>query len=619
MRTLPPIVVFWFRAAVLVLALGTHAEALQVTGYSSAENDRFSSGFPGAPVNNEATNFVGTSFDWSGVAWASNNPTKGFGLLSPRHFLVASHYGGATGLQGFTAGAALTTGVQQSVTNIGHGLSFGGVLDLSVGTLTTPGFVPPGLARYAVLDLNESSTVDTPANYEGFPVFLYGRGPDGTFSPRIGATTIALVVSSGTNQYFATLRTQVQLESGDSGSPSFHGWTNPNGGLELTMLGNNAGTNATYNGLNFLGAAPVMNALNTAMTPTGYALRVAGNPSNTWVGADTTTIGSSNAWGPGSPALAPSDTYVLFDAANASNRAVNVAAAHNLRGLYFKSGAGTNDGFTFSGAGTLTVGRGGVVNYDADRQVFNAALRLGDHQYWDGGSGGVTLSNLDSNGKLLEMAGTGTNRIIGAVSGAGSLAVSGARLELTASNSYAGATWVHSGTLELASTAGSAAGATASLTVAAGATLLISRSDQVNDGATVTLSGGTITRGDGVAEVFGNLNLTTASFLDYGLGAAGTLRFGTYSPVSLLTVINFSLGNKLQFGNVISEGDLATKFSFSNLYTTGTEGGFFTITAIPETSTLTAILLLCAMGVINIVARARQSLGWRLIQRFFVS
>lgn len=619
MRTLPPIVALWFRAAVLVLALGTHAEALQVTGYSSAENDRFSSGFPGAPVNNEATNFVGSGFDWSGVAWASNNPTKGFGLLSPRHFLVASHYGGATDLQGFTAGAALTTGVQQSVTNIGHGLSFGGVLDLSVGTLTTPGFVPPGLARYAVLDLNESSTVDTPTNYEGLPVFLYGRGPDGTFSPRIGATTIALVVSSGTNQYFATLRTQVQLESGDSGSPSFHGWTNPNGGLELTMLGNNAGTNATYNGLNFLGAAPVMNALNTAMTPTGYALRVAGNPSNTWVGADTTTIGSSNAWGPGSPALAPSDTYVLFDAANASNRAVNVAAAHNLRGLYFKSGAGTNDGFTFSGAGTLTVGRGGVVNYDADRQVFNAALRLGDHQYWDGGPGGVTLSNLDSNGKLLEMAGTGTNRIIGAVSGAGSLAVSGARLELTASNSYTGATWVHSGTLELASTAGSAAGATASLTVASGATLLISRSNQVNDSATVTLSGGTIARGDGVAEVFGNLNLTTASFLDYGLGAAGTLRFGTYSPVSLITVINFSLGNKLQFGNVISEGDLATKFSFSSLYTTGTEGGFFTITAIPETSTLTAILLLCAMGVINIVARARQSLGWRHIQRFFVS
>lgn len=588
MRTPPPIFASWLRAAVVVMALGAEAGAIQITGYSSAVNDRFSSGFPGAPVNNAATNFVGAGFDWSGAVWASNNATKGFGLLSPRHYLVASHYGGAPSLRGFTAGGALTTGVEQSVTNIGYGVSFGGVLDLSVGTLTTPGSVPAGVARYAVLDLNNSSSVDTPASYNGLPVFLYGRGPDGSSSPRIGATTIAGVVSSGTNQYFGTLRTQVQLEGGDSGSPAFHGWTNPNGGLELTLLGNNAGIDSTFNYLNFLGAAPVMNALNAAMTPAGYALRVAGNPSNTWVGAASTTIGSSNAWGPGTPAQAPSDTYVLFDAATASNRAVSVAAAHNLRGLYFRSGAATNDGFAFAGAGTLTIGRGGVVNYDADRQVFSATVRLGDHQYWNGGTGGVTVSNLVNNGKLLEIDGPGTNRITGAVAGAGGLAVSGGRLELTASNAYTGTTWVNGGTLELASASGAAAGATASVAVASGATLLISSSDQVNDAATITLSGGTIIRQGGVTEVFGNLNLTAASFLDYGSGAAGTLRFGTYTPGSLLTVTNFSLGNKLQFGNAISAGDLATKFSFSNLYTTATESGFFTITAIPETSTLVA-------------------------------
>ncbi len=448
MRTYPPTISWALRSMVLWAALGAQAGAMQVTGYSSAVNDRFSEGFPTAPTNNADTNFVGTGYDWSGVGWASTDGTKGFGLISPRHFLVASHYGGAAAVRVFNDNGVLATVAQQSVTNTGYGISLSGVLDLSVGTLVLPGFVPSSVARYAVLDLNSSSTTNDPGNYVGLPVLLYGRGPNGTFSPRIGATTINDAVSSGTNQYFTTPRAQVQLEGGDSGSPAFHGWTNPNGGLELTILGNNAAIDASNNYLNFLGSSLVMNALNATMTTGGYALRVAGNPTSTWVGSASTAIGSSNAWAPGPPA--PTDAYVLFDAVAASNRAVDVTSDHDLRGLYFKSGAGTNDGFGFSGAGTLTVGRGGVVNYDADRQVFDAALRLGDHQYWDGGTGGVTVSNLHNNGKLLEVAGAGTNRINGVVSGSGGLAVSGGRLELAASNTFTGGTWVHEGQLSVA-------------------------------------------------------------------------------------------------------------------------------------------------------------------------
>jgi hypothetical protein len=117
----------------------------------------------------------------------------------------------------------------------------------------------------------------------------------------------------------------------------------------------------------------------------------------------------------------------------------------------------------------------------------------------------------------------------------------------------------------------------------------------------MTLSGGTIQRGSGVSDVFGNLVLTTDSFLDYGTGETGTLRFGNYTPSSLLTVNNFLPGNKLQFGNTISSTDLenASLFSFSSGFTTGTESGFFTITAIPEPSSYVAaaglvVLLLCS-------------------------
>lgn len=440
------------------------AHGLDVVGYSSAANDRFSSGYPSAPITNTSPSFVGLDYSWLGVGWAAGDPTKGFGFVTPRHYLVATHYGGSPLINLLDASGQVFTGTQASVVNTGYGFTNNNTQapDLSLGTLTAAIPASRGLPREAVLDLNTTSTNNVV--YNGQPLLVYGRGPNGSSSTRIGSATINGTTLSGSDSYITTSASNVILQTGDSGSPDFIPWTNPNGGAELTIIGNNAATDfSTVNVFNYVGNAPVMAALNALTTPDGFALRIVGNPSNTWVGTSSTSIASRGAWGLSPPAPVPSDKYVLFSGTSAGNgRAVTVDAAANLRGLYFKTTGSGTLGFTVSGASTLTVGRGGITNYDTSRQTFTAPLALGDDQYWDVGTGGVTAGSVATGtaGYLLEIAGSGTARITGDVSGAGGLALSGQRLELTGSSSYTGRTWVHGGTLVANGSIASSAGIT---------------------------------------------------------------------------------------------------------------------------------------------------------------
>jgi autotransporter-associated beta strand protein len=207
------------------------------------------------------------------------------------------------------------------------------------------------------------------------------------------------------------------------------------------------------------------------------------------------------------------------------------------------------------------------------------------------GSGAILTVNGADKGTLQQSTISGSGGLTLAASG-------NTVLRLYGNNTYSGATSVSGGTLQLAGTAGSGGLTGTSAVSLSGGVLLLSSSNVVNDSATVSLSGGTIQRGGNVSEVFGDLSVTSASFLDYGAANdVGTIRFGSYTPSSLLTVQNFLPGNKLQFGNTISSTDLnnASLFSFSSNFTTGTESGFFTITAIPEPSTYVAAAGLLAL------------------------
>jgi len=232
-------------------------------------------------------------------------------------------------------------------------------------------------------------------------------------------------------------------------------------------------------------------------------------------------------------------------------------------------------------SGTLNIGSFG--GSDTAGTINAPTIAFGD------GTGAINFNQSDSTTLSAAISGNGSVNQLGS-----------GTTTLTASNSFSGPISVEAGTLQLASATGSAAGSVTSVSVRSGATLLVSQSNQVNNNATVTLSGGTITRGSGVSEVFGNLNLTEASFLDFGTGTAGNLTFGTYTPSSLLTINNFGLGNTLVFGS-----DLTSTINNSSFFTF-TNGGIassswnegtstFTITAIPEPSTYVAAIALLAL------------------------
>ncbi len=228
--------------------------AIQIYGTDptvQSDYDRFEQGtFPADPVPNP--NFIGSSYDLSGVGWDDANPTQGVTMISSQYFVCANHYG----LQGNTLDFENTAGVVDSfaIDPSGyHNLTYSDgtngtqTSDLLVGRLTSP--IPSADLVHAmpILYLGNTQVTTTPAvgpipatttltgfdAYANTTLFVYGRGSDTAHSPRMGMNTLngfgeynfGAATDPATNiglDYDQKQETgQAALEVGDSGSPTF--------------------------------------------------------------------------------------------------------------------------------------------------------------------------------------------------------------------------------------------------------------------------------------------------------------------------------------------------------------------------------------------------------------
>lgn len=528
------------------------ARAINIAGYSSAANDRFSSGYTANPVTNPVPNtnplFIGLNYDWSGVGWSDSDLTKSFGMLSPRHYLLATHYGGAGTVQFLGRNGQLYLGTQQSVRGTGLGPADG---DVSLGTLTKAIPAQSAVAFYSILDLVPSTSNPVYNNYVGQNLLMYGK------TGRVANNATDQIGISGSGYYISCSATQAGYQIGDSGSPIFLSWTDPVGVAHPAILGAAWAVDnldaPTRNYESFIPESAVAAKLNEFMAVEGYALRWVGNPATLWNGNTGNRFDRRFNWSAGQ---VPSDVYALFDGTATSQRSIALMANQNLRGLIFNNVPG-NNGFVFQTGSVLTVGRGGIINYDADNvQTLQCDVALASPQWWDGRTGGLSVSgSLNNNGNLLVVDGSGNSVFAGAITGTGGLAKEGAGvLTLSGNAAFGGTLFIHNGTVNLNGAAGNSyAGGTMLL----GGVLLANNSTGSATGTGgVTVASGAVLGGSGLFAPTGTNNVTIN----------GTLSPGDDSSVA---TFRFDLSSgRLVFGSdgtlVLNTGTSADLVQFSN-------------------------------------------------------
>lgn len=325
--------------SVCVALLATESlSALEIRSYASSRHDRFT-GFPGSPVVNASSWYTGSLY--TGVGWSVSDTRRQFALVSPRHFVLPSHWGISAGEQIRFLGSdgQLHTYTVASTTQIATSTA---TTDLTLGRFTETVPMSAGVAPVAYLKLqNQVQYLNRSLQVFGFNARVGSGTIAGFADAEISGTTRLVrfdyVIAAGGQDdcYFAV---------GDSGSPSF---SISNGkpalvGTHTAVDGNDPTTPTIY--YNYDTFVPqYITELNTLMAADGWQMIPSNAASNTLTRSASSTPSTLQ------QAHAGTATFTVQNATNAAN---------NLRlSLTFPSGAApdsvTADGWIVDVSGPL--------------------------------------------------------------------------------------------------------------------------------------------------------------------------------------------------------------------------------------------------------------------------
>ena len=272
---------------------------------------------------------------------------------------------------------------------------------------------------------------------------------------------------------------------------------------------------------------------------------------------------------------------------------------------------------TLSITGAGAAGQTGALINASGTNSYGGLVTLAAASTISSDSGTLNLTNtgtITGAGRRLTLGGAGDGRVSSIIGNTtGGLTKTGTGTwTLAGTNTFTGTTVISGGTLIAAgASANGALRATTAITVNSGGTLLLGANNQINNAATMTLAGGTFSKGDFAegstsAAGVGALTLTAAgSRLDFGNGTAGILAFASFTPNSQLLVIDNWTGTANTVGSIAtdrlifnsSQSSNLGSFSFSGysgVVQFDLGGGFYEIapmTPVPEPATYAAGLL----------------------------
>lgn len=500
------------------------------------------------------------------------------GAISSTNTVGLSLRGGGTvqlnGANTYTGNTSIDTNNQTLILGNNNALSTGTFTNNALGATLQAGNGARNLSNSVSLAAN--LTIGGTDN-----LTLSGVVSGGSALTKSGASTLAL---SNTNTY--------------TGSTTINGGT--------ILINNVASLGATTSALTInAGTLEVSSSFSTSRSITlgNAASTIQIDPAQTYT--VTSVIGGTgtlNKTGTGALVLGGASTHIYTGGTVVSAGTLQINASERLtNGGTLTISGGTFDLQTFTETTSTVTLTSGSITGSGTGTLVGASYGL---------QSGTVSAILGGSGVVLTKTTTGSVTLSGA-------------------NTFTGSTTVSGGTLTVSAGGTGALGSTASVTVNAGGTLLLGANDQIKNTATITLAGGTFSKGafsEGAPNSAGAgaLTLTSAgSHLDFGTGAGGVLSFASFSPGTHTLVIdnwtgtvNLPGGSDRLIFNASQVGNL-NNFSFAGYAPGATQfdlgGGFYEITpiaAIPEPSTCAAALL--ALGIIGYNQKRRlRSRGWK--------